>query len=129
MTVTFTPSATSLVGKQLGLYRVMRSLGHGGSARVYLGVHVQHGTQVAVKVSRANNHMLEEAQDVLHKQHLWQLRNEAELLSRLHHPHIVRALKYSSTETLSYLVLEYAGAGTLRKLHPIGTRLPLHTIT
>src|SRR6266700_2610517 len=128
MTVTFSPSATSLVGKQLGSYRIMRSLGHGGSARVYLGVHVQHGTQVAVKVSRTQ-HMLDEAWDEPHMQHLRQLHNEAELLSRLRHPHIVRALKYSSTEMLSYLVLEYAGVGTLRKLHPAGTRLPLHTIT
>jgi len=73
--------------------------------------------------------MLDEAWDEPHMQHLRQLHNEAELLSRLRHPHIVRALKYSSTEMLSYLVLEYAGVGTLRKLHPAGTRLPLHTIT
>jgi eukaryotic-like serine/threonine-protein kinase len=123
MTVTFSPSATSLVGKQLGSYRIMRSLGHGGSARVYLGVHVQQGTQVAIKVLRQDD-----AQGALHTQHLRQLRDEAELLARLHHPHIVRAIRYSSSELLSYLVLEYAGAGTLRKLHPIGTRLPLHTI-
>src|ERR1700730_1469094 len=105
MTITFSPPATSLVGKQLGPYRITRSLGHGGSARVYLGVHVQSGSQVAVKVSRTQQRT-EEWQDAQQIQHLRQLRNEADLLPRLHHPHIVRALKFSSTETQSYLVLE-----------------------
>src|SRR5919108_436377 len=38
------------VGQQLGNYQLIRLLGEGGFAEVYLGEHVHLGTQAAVKV-------------------------------------------------------------------------------
>ena len=41
---------TSRVGQQLGNYRLLRLLGAGGFAEVYLGEHVYLNTQAAIKV-------------------------------------------------------------------------------
>jgi len=38
------------IGQQLGKYRLMRRLGHGGFGEVYLGEHVHLKTQAAIKV-------------------------------------------------------------------------------
>ncbi|TMC89323.1 MAG: serine/threonine protein kinase, partial [Chloroflexi bacterium] len=38
------------VGQQLGNYRMVRLLGQGGFAEVYLGEHVYLGTPAAIKV-------------------------------------------------------------------------------
>ena len=44
---------TDRTGQQLGNYRVIRLLGEGGFAEVYLGVHVYLGTRAALKVMRS----------------------------------------------------------------------------
>src|SRR5689334_8242088 len=41
------------IGQQLGNYRLVRVLGRGGFAEVYLGEQVDLGTQVAIKVLHA----------------------------------------------------------------------------
>ncbi len=38
------------IGQRLGNYRLIRLLGKGGFAEVYLGEHLRLGTQAAVKV-------------------------------------------------------------------------------
>jgi serine/threonine protein kinase len=54
--------------------------------------------------------------------------SEARTLARLRHPHIVRVLDFGVQEGTPFLVMEYALGGTLRQLHPKGTRLPLQTV-
>ncbi len=41
---------TDRVGQQLGNYRLLRLLGHGGFADVYLGEHVYLQSQAALKL-------------------------------------------------------------------------------
>ena len=41
---------TDRVGQQLGNYRLLRLLGHGGFADVYLGEHVYLQSQAALKI-------------------------------------------------------------------------------
>src|SRR5437667_2021846 len=53
---------------------------------------------------------------------------EARTLASLRHPHIVRVLDFGVQEGIPFLVMEYAPGGTLRQLHPKGTRLPLQTV-
>ena len=43
-------------GQQLGNYRLLRLLGRGGFAEVYLGQHIYLGSQAALKVLSACTH-------------------------------------------------------------------------
>ncbi len=108
---------TDRVGQQLGNYRLLRLLGRGGFADVYLGKDVRRQMLVAVKVfhERLTDHNLK------------QFLNEARLF-RLKHPHIVQLLDFGIEDDNPYLVMDYVPGGSLRRLHPKGTRLPLSLI-
>jgi serine/threonine protein kinase len=108
----------NLVGQQLGNYRLLRLLGRGGFADVYLGEQIYLGSPAAIKVLAAPL-APEAGSDFL---------DEARTLVRLTHPHIVRLLDYGVQERTPFLVMEYAPGGSLRKLHPRGERLPLATV-
>ena len=109
---------TDRVGQQLGHYRLMRLLGHGGFASVYLGEHIHLGTSAAIKVLDTQ----------LASDEIEQFRNEARMIARLEHPHIVRVLDFGVEEATPFLVMSYAPNGTLRQHHPKGTRLSPATI-
>ena len=104
---------TDLLGHQLGNYRLIRVLGHGGFADVYLGEHIHLNTLAAIKVLDAR----------LSADEITQFRNEARTIARLEHPHIVRVLDFGVEDRLPFLVMSYAPNGTLRQRHPKGTRL------
>jgi eukaryotic-like serine/threonine-protein kinase len=106
------------VGQQLGNYRLLRLLGQGGQASVYLGEHIYLGSQAAVKIRHTTLTQLEQTSFL----------QEAQILVRLSHPHIVRVLDFALQDGLPFLVMEYAPQGTLRHRHPRGTQLPLDVI-
>jgi eukaryotic-like serine/threonine-protein kinase len=66
-----------LVGQQLGNYRLIRLLGQGGFADVYLGEHIHLNKHAAIKVLRTR----------LTGSDINQFREEARLIVRLEHPH------------------------------------------
>src|SRR5690349_23837442 len=103
------------VGQLLGNYRLVQLLGKGGFAEVFLGEHVHLGTQAAVKVLHAQ----------LTGGDVEGFRQEARMIARLVHPHIVRVLDFGVDHDLPFLVMDYAPSGTLRQRYPRGTRLPL----
>ncbi|HLZ63203.1 MAG TPA: protein kinase, partial [Ktedonosporobacter sp.] len=70
-------------GKQFGNYQLLRLLGTGGFAEVYLGHHVHLSTRAAIKVL----HTRLAAEDIA------KFKNEARTIARLIHPHIVRVLE------------------------------------
>ncbi len=107
------------VGQQIGHYRLLRLLGRGGFAEVYLGEHAHLGTQAAVKLLHAP---LASAGEIE------QFRREARTIAALIHPHIVRVLDFGLELDMPYLVLDYAPGGSLRQRHPTGTRVPLATV-
>ena len=106
------------VGKQLGNYRLIRLLGQGGFADVYLGEHVYLKTLAAIKLLQTRL-----AQDDLEV-----FLKEARTVSNLVHPHIVRVLEFGVEGTTPYLVMDYAPNGTLRQRHSKGIRLAPATI-
>jgi len=108
----------SRIGEQLGHYQLVRLLGTGGFAEVYLGEHIHLHTQVAVKLlhTQIADHDREN------------FKHEAQTIARLLHPHIVRVLDFGVEGNTPYLVMDYAPNGTLRHHHPRGTPLPLTTI-
>jgi serine/threonine protein kinase len=106
------------VGQQLGNYQLLRLLGRGGFAEVYLGEHRYLKSHAALKVLRTQL-ADEEAQQFV---------REAQLLASLSHPHIVRILDFAVQDGVPFLVMEDAPGGTLRNRHPKQTQLTLDTI-
>ena len=106
------------VGRQLGNYRLIRFLGQGGFAEVYLGEHIYLETQAAIKVLHTQ----------LASDDIEQFRGEARTIARLIHPHIVRVLEFGVEGTTPFLVMDYAPNGTLRQRYPKGTRIPLTSV-
>lgn len=106
------------VGQQFGNYRLMRLLGQGGFAEVYLGEHIYLNTQAAVKV----------LQTQLAKDQTEHFRTEARTIARLEHPHIVRVLEFGIENDTPFLVMAYAPNGTVREQHPRGVPVPLTVI-
>jgi serine/threonine protein kinase len=105
------------LGQQLGNYRLVKLLGTGGFAEVYLGQHVHLASkQAAIKIL----HLL----DV--DAHEFQA--EAETTEQLVHPHIVRLLDFALEQGTPFLVLDYAPGGSLRTRHPKGSIVPLATV-
>jgi eukaryotic-like serine/threonine-protein kinase len=90
------------LGKHIGPYRVIKTLGEGGMGKVYLAMRAdqQYVRGVAIKVMRsgfgANSTMLA------------RFRNERQILANLDHPNIARLLDGGVTEQdAPYLVMEY----------------------
>src|SRR5437899_3283087 len=101
----------NLVGQQLGNYRMIRLLGQGGFADVYLGEHIHLNTMAAIKVLQTR----------LTGSDIDQFRVEARFIAHLKHPHIVSVLDFGVENNLPFLVMEYAQNGTLRQRHPKNT--------
>ncbi len=106
------------VGHQLGNYRLHRLLGRGGFADIYLGEHVYLKSFAAVKVLRMSLTEGERAAFL----------KEAQTLTQLVHPNIVRVLDFAVEDDQPYLVMDYAPNGSLRERHPAGSRLTLDSI-
>ncbi len=107
------------VGQQLGNYRLIRLLGRGNFAEVYLGEHHYLQSSAAIKILSTS----------LKDEDVSSFRQEAQTIARLLNPHIVRVLDFDVIEGIPFLVMEYAPGGTLRQRHPRGTPLALETIT
>lgn len=107
----------AIVGRQFDNYRVLRLLGQGSFARVYLAEHVHLHTLAALKV------LLSQCDEQAFKQ-------EARMLARLDHQHIIRVLEGGIAQETNtpFLVMAYAAHGTLRQRYPRGTTLPLQAI-
>src|SRR5207247_8168587 len=83
-----------LSGQPLDHYTLIRQLGHGGYASIYLGVHRYLNTYVALKLL---NHLLANDEDVKR----FQL--EARILAMLRHQHIVRLFDFGVARSTPYL--------------------------
>ncbi len=105
-------------GQQFGNYRLVRLLGQGGYAEVYLGQHLRLNQQAAIKVLHAH---LTEAE----AEHFYQ---EAQTISTLVHPLIIRVFDYDVQDGVPFLVMDYAPNGSLRRRYPKGNPVPLPQI-
>lgn len=105
----------NFTGQQFGNYQLLRRLGGGGFADVYLGQHVRIASQqTAIKVLHLT--------DVNEQQ----FQEEAERTAALRHHHIVRLYDFDLQQGMPFLILEYAPNGSLA--HHKGQQLPLATV-
>ena len=86
------------LGQQFGNYRLIRLLGQGGFANVYLAEHIHLGTWAAVKVLSMQ----------LTSDNVEHFRSEARTVAHLIHPHIVRVLDCGVEGKSPFLVMDYA---------------------
>ena len=90
-----------MTGRRIGAYRIIREIGQGGMAVVYLGERddQNYRKQVAIKMVKPG---------IDTEQVLQRFRNERQTLAALDHANIVKLLDGgSSEEGLPYLVMEY----------------------
>ena len=106
---------------QLGRYRLIRQIGAGGLARVYLARHPTHG-QVALKLPLP---MVEQRRDLTRR-----FQSEARMLKQLRHPNILHLfetgiIRLGDGQTQYFIATEYLADGALSDLlaHS-GGRLP-----
>ena len=92
-------------GTRLGPYEIVARLGAGGMGEVYRAVDTRLGRTVAVKVIRSA-----EGVDADQRR---RFRREAEIASRLTHPHICTLFDVGAEGELDYLVLEHLEGETL----------------
>lgn len=93
------------VGQQFGNYRLIRLLGRGGFADVYLGQHIYLDTYAAIKILHGQ----------LSNEDVEKFRDEARTIARLVHPQIVRLLDFGIENHVPFLVMDYAPNGTFRQ--------------
>ncbi|XP_061349925.1 CBL-interacting serine/threonine-protein kinase 21 [Gastrolobium bilobum] len=91
--------------KNIGKYRLGRTLGEGKFAKVKLAVNCNNGQKVAIKV--IDKHMVTES-NLKH-----QVKREIRTMKLLHHPNIVRIHEVIGTKTKIYIVMEYVSGGQL----------------
>jgi serine/threonine protein kinase len=106
-----------ITGHQLGNYRLIRHLGRGAFADVYLGEHLYLKSEAALKVPRISPK----------EEEMERFLKEAQTLVGLRHPNIVRVLEFGVEGDIPFLVIDYAPDGTVRTQYPKGSRLSLTT--
>ena len=95
-----TVSEGEIIGRN---YRVERLLGEGGMARVYLVTHTRMPKRFALKLIAIAGGLSKPKGDFIAR-----FRQEATVLARLHHAHIVDVVDYDETaDGMPFLVMEY----------------------
>jgi len=99
-------AAGDLSGRRLGGYRLVRRLGSGGMADVYLAEQTSLGRHVAVKVLRPET--------LRHAGAVERFEQEARAAAALVHGHIVQVHEVACIDGLHFLVAEYVAGPSLR---------------
>jgi serine/threonine protein kinase len=107
--------------QRLGKYELIRKLGEGSTATVWLAHDSFAERDVAIKLIDQRV-LRDETQSRIYRR---LLKNEASLAGKLIHPHIVQIFDAVVSEEQSYIVMEYVGGGTLDQFCSPDNLLPL----
>ncbi len=97
------------IGSRLGCYQLEQSLNPGGAKRVVRAWHLQLDIPVVLRCQR-----IEDAPSLTALRH--QLRREAQLLARIHHPRISRLWQLEIAGAFPFIALEYVDGFSLYRL-------------
>jgi len=104
---TFTGDPDDLAGQTIfGDYIMRKKLGEGGMGAVYLAENGSIGQKIAVKVLHSYAAQSEEL--------VQRFNREAQAISRLTHPNIIRVFIFGSTHDFIYLAMEFVEGKPLR---------------
>jgi serine/threonine protein kinase len=101
-----TPAETDLSGRQLGSFRLLRRLGRGAMAEVYLAEQSQLRRRVAVKILKP-----ELADDLTY---LRRFEREAQAAAALVHANIVQIYEVGHVDRLHFIAQEHIQGQNLR---------------
>ncbi|MEC1406477.1 Stk1 family PASTA domain-containing Ser/Thr kinase [Bacillus halotolerans] len=106
-----------LIGKRIsGRYQILRAIGGGGMANVYLAEDIILDREVAIKILRFDY--------VNDNEFIRRFRREAQSASSLDHPNIVSIYDLGEEDDIYYIVMEYVEGMTLKEY--ITANGPLH---
>jgi serine/threonine protein kinase len=112
-----------LIGQKLGQYEILELIGEGGMARVYKALQPTLERAVAIKALPTQ---IDDVRDQDLVRHFY---DEAKLVARLTHPHIVPVHDFGEDNGWAYIVMEFIPNGTvrerLRKAESMGARIAL----
>lgn len=109
---------------KIGKYPVIREIGHGATSRVYLGRDPFANRDVAIKVVSEAGGIDTDLRRRFRKVFL----NEASLVGKLIHPHIMAIYDADATESYSYIVMEYVDGPTLDHYCEMANLLPIERV-
>ena len=92
--------------RQIGDYLIKESIGNGGFAKVYLGIHISTKEKVAIKIIDKEEIFYEE----INKKRLL---IEISILKKVRHKNIIKLYEIMETPQTIYLVMEYCNNGEL----------------
>ena len=107
-------------GQMLGSYRIINQIGQGGMATVYKAYQPSMDRHVAIKVLPSQ---LAESKEFVKR-----FQQEARIIARLEHPHILPVFDYGESDGIAYFVMRYLEAGTLKDRMVARRPLPLNEI-
>ncbi len=97
--------STSLIGRTLGNYKIIDSLGQGGMATVYVGYQEAVDRKVAIKVLPPH--------PGLNAGFVERFQLEAKTIANLQHPHILPLYDYGNVDDILYLAMAYVDGGSV----------------
>lgn len=100
-------SSNDLTGRRIGDLQILRRLGRGGMADVYVANQLTLGRRVALKVLRRDL-----AGDA---NYVERFRREARAAAKLTHPNIVQIYEVGCIDTMHYISQEYVDGANLRQ--------------
>ncbi|MFQ5923924.1 MAG: serine/threonine protein kinase, partial [Anaerolineales bacterium] len=109
-----------LTGKQLGRYQIVSPLGEGGMAAVYKAYQPGMDRYVALKILPQQY-----ARDA---EFTGRFEQEAKVIAKLQHPHILPVHDYGEAEDYTYIVMPLVETGTLADLLQGEKPMPLQRI-
>lgn len=108
-----------LTGRQLNAYQIVAPLGEGGMAAVYKAYQPAMDRYVALKI--LPRHFASDPEFISRFQ------QEAKVLAKLQHPHILPVFDFGEADGYTYLVMPFVESGTLTQVMR-GLPLPLEQI-
>lgn len=114
----------SAIPERIGKYRIIRELGRGATAVVYLAECADYPEPVALKHVRFGDRGRDEAK--WSRRLIKLLRAEQAVSQRLDHPNIIRIFDASVNTEQAYVVMEYFAGGSLERYCGFQNLLPIH---
>src|SRR5205085_1635243 len=99
--------AVAMVGRQIGPYEVVGTIGRGGMGIVYLALQRQLGRPVAIKMILSGHHASPSV--------VARFVREGKAVARLGHDNVVRVHDLGEHDGLPFLSMEYIEGGSLEE--------------